>query len=102
MSPALEVGDLAIIQKVDTATVKTGDIIQFYKDNTTILHRVIRIDINEGRNQYVTKGDANKDPDIAPVPATDILGKSIFTIPKLGWIQIFIKNILRSLGLSPE
>jgi signal peptidase len=99
MSPTLEVGDIAIIQKVDTATIKTGDIIQFYKDNATILHRVVRIDTSEGKTLIVTKGDANKDPDAIPVPATDVLGKSVFTIPKLGWVHIFIKNIIRMIGI---
>jgi len=98
MSPALEVGDIVVVQKIDTTSVKPGDIIQFYKENTTILHRVIQIDTIQGNYQFITKGDANKDADISSVPATNILGKSVFIIPKLGWIQLFIKNILQSWG----
>jgi signal peptidase len=99
MSPAFEVGDIALIQKVDTSTIKPGDIIQFVIGNETILHRVYRVDTAGGTTQYITKGDANKYPDINPVPAPNILGKSIFSIPKLGWTQLFVKEIIRKIGI---
>jgi signal peptidase len=100
MSPALEVGDIAIVQKVDIATIKPGDIIQFLQENVTILHRVIRITETEGNTLYITQGDANDNPDSQPVPPNYILGKSIFTIPKLGWTQIFVKTIVRKIGIQ--
>ncbi|MBE3137077.1 MAG: signal peptidase I [Thermoplasmata archaeon] len=99
MSPALEVGDIALVQKVDIATIKPGDVIQFLQENVTILHRVVRITETEGKTLYITQGDANDDPDSQPVPPNYILGKSVFTIPKLGWVQIFIKDIMRQIGV---
>lgn len=100
MSPALEVGDIALVQKVDIATIKPGDIIQFLQENVTILHRVVHITETEGKTLYITKGDANNDPDSQPVPPNYILGKSVFTIPKLGWIQIFIRDMVRKVSIN--
>ncbi|MBE3120798.1 MAG: signal peptidase I [Thermoplasmata archaeon] len=99
MNPSLDVGDIALVQKVDTSTIKIGDIIQFFRDNITILHRVVQITEIKGQTLYTTKGDANADHDPDPIPANYILGKSIFTIPKLGWVQIFIKDIMRQIGV---
>ncbi len=100
MQPELQVGDLAIIQKTDPATLKNGDIIQFNNDNMTLIHRVINITSQQGQTLYTTKGDANKDPDIPPIKEDQIIGKSIFTIPKIGWIQILVKDLARKAGIK--
>lgn len=99
MSPALEVGDIVFIQKVDPATIKPGDIIQYYQYNVFIIHRVISINTTEGTTNFITKGDGNEAPDIEPVPAYLVQGKAQFTIPKLGWVQIFVRNIIRNIGI---
>ncbi|MFA5101973.1 MAG: signal peptidase I [Candidatus Thermoplasmatota archaeon] len=99
MHPALEVGDIVALTKVDPASIKEGDIIQFQQENVTVIHRVVTITEEDGKTQFITKGDANEDPDPQPVPANYIVGKSVFTIPKLGWVQIFVHNILRKIGI---
>ncbi len=100
MNPTVEVGDIVLIQKVDTTSIQPGDIIQFYQDNVTVIHRVVRTTESDGQKHFITKGDANDDPDFKPVPLNYVLGKSVFTIPKLGWIQIFIKSIINKIGLQ--
>ncbi len=100
MNPTVEVGDIVLIQKVETTSIQPDDIIQFYQDNVTVIHRVVRITEADGQKQLITKGDANEDSDFKPVPLNYVLGKSVFTIPKLGWIQIFIKSIINKIGLQ--
>jgi len=101
MGPALQVGDVALISDVDIDELQEGDIIQYvsYDNVTLILHRLIEIQEEDEVLQYITKGDANEDPDFKPITENRILGKSIFSIPKLGWIQIFIKNVFRGIGI---
>ena len=100
MSPALGVGDVAIIKEVEIETITEGDIIQFIGDNNvTLLHRVIDKYEEDGQKLFITKGDANEDPDFDPVSYQQITGKSIFTIPKIGWIQIFVKGFFRNIGI---
>ena len=99
MQSAIDVGDIVFISEVPIDTIKEGDIIQYRSENTTIpiIHRVINIYDNEGMNVFITKGDANENPDREPVIPQQIQGKVIFTIPKLGWIPISIKNFISNI-----
>ena len=76
-----------------------GSPVQFVRDNVTYVHRVVDSYIEEDRSVFITKGDANQYPDTDPVLESHVIGKSIFTIPKLGWVQIFVKNMFRSVGV---
>jgi len=97
MRPGVDVGDIIIISEVPIEEINRGDIIQFQTQNSSIptVHRVIDIQIQEEDNikLYITKGDDNDEPDSDPVYAEQIMGKAIFTIPKLGWVPIVIKDM---------
>lgn len=98
MQPTLQVGDIVIIQKTTVENLKQGDIIQYRKDNVTYVHRIYAITKDNQQTHITTKGDANDHPDPDQITPDRILGKSLFTIPQLGWIQILIQNTLRDLG----
>jgi len=94
MRPTLEVGDIAIVISTNPSQIKVGDIIQYWQNNEMRLHRVVEIAETSAGKIFVTKGDANPSPDPDPVFPTQIRGKLIYVIPKLGWISITLKNIL--------
>lgn len=95
MQPALDVGDIALIKNVNPAAIHEGDIIKFKdEDGTSIIHRVVAIREEEGQRTFQTKGDANNDPDREPVHEYQIEGRVIYTLPKIGWISIGIKELL--------
>jgi len=56
----------------------------------SITHRIIDI-TDEG---FVTKGDANEDPDSFVVQKKNIIGKVVFTIPYVGYLNHFVKTPL--------
>jgi len=93
MRPTLDVGDIAITIQTRPETIKVGDIIQYWREGepATIIHRVIEIYKSGGTTYIVTKGDANNAPD-DPITPTQTVGKLIFTIPKLGWVSIYVKT----------
>jgi signal peptidase I len=99
MQPTLHVGDIAIIQKTKIDDLRQGDIIQYRKDNVTYVHRIYAVTNDTQQIRISTKGDANDQPDPGEITSNQILGKSLFTIPYLGWIQIFLRNILRTIGV---
>jgi signal peptidase len=100
MQPALNIGDIAIVEKIDPSELREGDIIQYVNErNDTIMHRLVLIENIEGEIIFTTKGDANELPDSPPIKEQRILGKSIFTIPKIGLIQIYVRNILKSINI---
>lgn len=99
MQPAMDVGDVVIISEVPIDTITVGDVIQFRSGNVTIIHRVYET-YGEGNTKlFITKGDANDDPDIDPILPEQIMGKVVFTIPKIGWIPIAIKEVINKIGI---
>ena len=98
MQPTLQVGDLVIIKKTPIDTLQKGDIIQYIKQNTSIpiVHRIHNIINKDGTKLYITKGDANNAPDSTPVHPKQITGKSIIIIPKIGWVSITVKSLIKT------
>jgi len=93
MRPTLEVGDVVIVAKVSADTVKPGDIIQFREaEGVTTVHRVVEIQEIEGKKVFITQGDANREPDATPVLPANVVGKAVFSIPKVGWAAIAVKE----------
>jgi len=92
MRPVFDAGDVAIVAKVPADVIREGDIIQFRKEKITVMHRVVEIQETEDTKFFITKGDANNAPDLAPVVPEQVVGKVVFTIPKIGWVAIIIKG----------
>lgn len=89
MEPAIPVGGIVVIKPVDPETLREGDIICFQLSQpTSITHRIINI-TDEG---FITKGDANEDPDQWTVRKENVIGKVIFTIPFIGYLGYFVRT----------
>ena len=91
MEPAIPVGSVVVIKPVDPETLKIGNIICFKiesKSPTTVTHRIIGITA-EG---FITKGDANEDPDTWTVKKENVIGKVISIIPYVGYIGHFART----------
>jgi signal peptidase len=95
MEPKMYPGDVVIIAKTPADNIETGDIIQFRaQEEVTIMHRVIEIQETEGGSKvFITKGDANDEPDSEPVLPDNVVGKAILTIPKVGWASVVVKQL---------
>ncbi len=94
MEPKMYPGDVVIIAKVPADNVVVGDIIQFrVPEGITVMHRVIKIQKTEdGDKVFITKGDANSEPDPDPVIPANVIGKAVMTIPKIGWASVAVKD----------
>ncbi len=95
MQPTFSRGDILIIQGSGPDQIKQGDIIVFVttEARAPIVHRV---QTRNADGTFQTKGDANSgqltfEKSISP---TQILGKEILIIPLLGWVKIFITEIV--------
>jgi len=91
MEPAIPVGSIVVIKPANPNTLKVGDIICFKiesESSTTVTHRIINI-TDEG---FITKGDANEDPDQWIVKKENIIGKVIAVIPYLGYLSHFVRT----------
>ena len=86
-------GDVVITREVLTESIEVGDGVRFKQGGVYILHRVIEVQESEGELTFITQGDANNVVD-APVPASQIEGKVILTIPKIGWVSIAVREVI--------
>ena len=74
MEPAIPTGSLE-------------DVIAFYgtdADGSIVTHRVVSNSAAMGN--FITKGDANSDNDMNPIPYANYIGKVQLSVPKLGGI----------------
>lgn len=104
MEPNLYRGDLLFLRGIDAENIqngtiegKEGDIIVFdarglgwyHAPTDPIVHRVIDKKYDNGWF-FLTKGDANANPDIVWIPETRIFGVVTGRIPYIGWVKIIL------------
>ena len=92
MRPTMDVGDMAIFRDVPADSIGPGDIIRFWRDGEMVIHRVVEVSGEGDGRLFVTKGDANREPDVAPVYPSQVRGKVVLNIPKVGWAAITVKG----------
>ncbi len=93
MQPTLHAGDLVIVRDVDPAEIGVGDVIRFRKGGLPVIHRVVDLDDSGARPVFITRGDNNNQDD-PPVPAANVDGEVVASIPKLGWPSIWIRRLI--------
>ena len=90
-------GDVVVMKMMDGDKVKKGDVVTFPVGDSGqryLTHRVVdrRDELNGEKGDYVvTKGDSNKSND-PPIEARKIIGRVIFSIPKMGLVLDFIRE----------
>jgi signal peptidase len=92
MEPAYHVGGLVFIDTNVTAEeIAVGDSVTFtLSADTVVTHRVTAIDA--AARAFLTKGDANDSPDLAPVPFEALVGRAAFHIPGAGYALMNLKT----------
>ena len=93
MEPDIMPGDVVLVAKVDSDTVKVGDIIVFDNgEKVYITHRVIDILEDSNGRLFVTKGDNNSSKDSEPSNESQFRGKVIKIVPKIGLPTLYIRG----------
>ncbi len=84
MTPAYPVNTLVLVKDVDPSQIAEGDVITYVlnSDGVLVTHRVI--DVDKESQTFITKGDANNTQDPSPVLWGNMVGKVVFSLPKLG------------------
>jgi signal peptidase I len=79
MRPAIRHGETLIVESVEPATVKAGDILLYRHRRRPLVHRVVHIHKNgDAIAEFVLRGDAKAGCD-APVKPQQVLGRVIAT-----------------------
>ena len=96
MEPAIKTG--SVVVSYPSPNYVQGDVITFAPNGDTkrfITHRIVFKLYPDGPNfspHYMTAGDANEDFDTWEIKDDYILGKTILTIPYLGYISDYAKK----------
>jgi len=93
MEPAIKMGGIVMVKPVDD--YKIGDVISFgemTREKSPTTHRIYDIKVQGGQPSYITKGDANEDPDTKEIQKKDVIGKVLFSVPYVGFAVDFAKK----------
>lgn len=93
MTGEVNKGDVVLYERYDDQIIVEGQIIVFKKDNTTIIHRVVEIDVVNGQNRYYTKGDANELRDTGYITDSNIIGVTSIKLSYLGYPTLWIRDL---------
>ena len=95
MSDEINIGDAVIFESYDNIdSVGENDVIVFSKDGKTkVVHRIIEVNIVDGQKRYITKGDANKDPDTGYVTDNQIIGIVHSKVLYIGYPSLWLREI---------
>lgn len=96
MESEIYTGDLVIVKKVEISSLKQGDVIAFYTDDTKqtiITHRIIEIVNENGNIKFITKGDNNNTKDAGEVASSLVVGKyQNIRFQGLGNVAMFLQT----------
>ena len=90
MEPAIPTGSVVFVKDVPAEQAKVGDVITYRDDGDNLItHRVVERYTAGESLRFVTKGDANDDPDAEPIYRGDFVGVVTFSIPLIGYVVAF-------------
>lgn len=86
MEPKYPKDALVFVKKCEPAQLSRGDVITYVlnRDGVLVTHRIISVD--KANEAFTTKGDANDSEDPNPVLWSNVVGKVVFGIPKVGGV----------------
>lgn len=96
METEIYTGDLIIVKKVEASSLKQGDVIAFYTDDTkktVVTHRIVEIANKNENIKFITKGDNNNTKDSGTVDSSLVVGKyQNIRFERLGNVAMFLQT----------
>jgi len=94
MQPTINPGDLVVTKGIDAESaedLRIGDVIVFMpypNDPTLVTHRIVGKTVGAAGSAFITQGDDNNTIDSwGAVKDFQIVGKAVYSVPKLGYFQ---------------
>ncbi len=94
MEPQIKTGSVILIKK--QSNYKLDDIITFKisskKEIMPTTHRIVDRRIQDDKELYITKGDANQEKDWQEIKQEDVWGLVVVVIPYVGYVVNFLSQ----------
>ena len=97
MHPAVPEGSVVIAKPEEPENIQPGDVIVFVRNGANVTHRVVENHVVSG--ELITKGDANANNDIDPVPYHAVTGKMVFHVPVVGKLMGVLSSTIGKIYL---
>ena len=89
MEPSIQTGSVCFVNlNAKYEDVQINDVIAFKAGGTLVTHRAL----NFAKNGIETKGDNNESPDSIITNESNFVGQTLFSIPYIGYIIMFLKS----------
>lgn len=102
MAPAIETGDVIVVEAIAPAEAEVGDIVTFQdpdRSGRLLVHRVRLITRHQGRDSFTTQGDANTTQEHWQVSRDGTIGRVAYRVPQLGIGVTWIGSPIGRVGL---
>ena len=84
MEPTIETGSMILVKRIDAPAIKVGDVVAVERpDHSRVTHRVVAVQHRGAAAELTLKGDANEDPDPAPVTVRHAYRRA-WQVPMMG------------------
>lgn len=94
MTGELDKGDVVIFDQEDDQIYTEGQVVVFKSGESTIVHRIVKIERINGANRYFTKGDANESEDAGYITDSNILGSAKARLPYFGYPTLWLRSFV--------
>jgi signal peptidase I len=102
MSPAIETGDVVVVDPISAASVEVGEIVTFESPDggdRLMSHRVRAVEETEEGLRFTTQGDANTADEHWTIAQEGTVGRVLYRVPKLGFAVNVIQSTPGKIGL---
>jgi signal peptidase len=105
MEPAIGLGAAVVISPIPADALRAGDVVSLRAgdQHAIFTHRIVEV-VDRADGRWIqTKGDANADPDPTLVPASDVIGRSEFSVPFAGYLLALLSiptGVIFLIGLA--
>jgi signal peptidase I len=102
MSPAIETGDVVVVDPVSAGSVDVGEIVTFDNPDGSdrlMSHRVRAVEATEDGLRFTTQGDANTADEHWTIARDGTVGRVLYRVPKLGFAVNVIQSTPGKVGL---
>jgi signal peptidase len=102
MEPGYPPGTLVIVKPIEVDDIAIGTVLTYQLESgkpEVVTHRVTQIiqpTTPDDEKSFVTKGDANSQPDAAPVKPVQIKGAVWYAVPWIGWVNNLVNGDMRA------
>ena len=94
MTGEINKGDMIIYERYENQNIKEGQVIVFKKNDSLIVHRVVRIENINGEVRYFTRGDANPSDDEGYRIDSEIVGLTDIKVAYIGYPTLWLRELL--------